>query len=199
MGSLELGMGRGKTYPASGARHLLNPLRTVVQRPARVISKMGLRAVDIVLEVGCGPGWFSPSLASSIPEGRLIMCDIQPEMVTAAASRTSNFTNVDHITADATALPFSDDVFDAVLLALVLGEVRDKVGCLREMRRVTADSGSIFVVETRRDSDYVHPRELARVAAEAGLEVRTVWGPRWEYTARLSVPMPGDGDSTRRE
>lgn len=181
-------MGRGKTYPASAARHLLHPLRRLVQPPARIIHRMSLRHTDIVLEVGCGPGWFSHSIAASVPEGRLVACDLQPSMLSMARDRTAGFDNVHPVAVDATALPFVDSAFDAVLVAVMLGEVHDRVACLRELRRIVRPSGSITLVETRRDSDFIARTELVDLAAQSGLAVTTTWGWRWEYTARL-VPQ----------
>ena len=73
----------------------------------------------------------------------------------------------------------------------MLGEVDDPGLCLREVSRVTKDHGSITVVETRRDGDFLQTGELAGIAYRAGLVVTKKWGWRWEYTARLEAPTVG--------
>ena len=178
-------MGRGKVYPASAARHLLNPLRRLVQPPGRVVRRMQLRADDHVLELGCGPGWFSPTLARAVPRGSLTLCDLQPGMLALAAHRTAEFANVECTAADAGNLPFDDGCFDAVLLATVLGEVPDPLGCLLEVSRVLTPDGAVTVCETRRDSDFVRLGDLVELAGAAGLMLSGRRGPRWEYSARL--------------
>jgi len=183
-------MGRGKVYPASAARHLLNPLRWVVQPPGRVVRQMQLRADDRVLELGCGPGWFSPTLAAAVPLGLLVCADGQPPMLQLAASRTAGAPNVSLQAADALRLPFTRGSFDAVLLAHVLGEVSDPVACLVEAARVLDDSGALTVVESRRDSDFIQFDRLVKFAGSAGLRTISRRGPRWEYVARLR-PAPG--------
>ena len=185
MGRQGTGLGRGRTYPASAARHLLNPLRNVVQPAARIVRRMELRPEDHVLEFGCGPGWFSPTIAESVPRGRLVLCDIQEEMLAAAARRTERFGNVWTVRSDGESLPFPDASFDAVLLSAVLGEVADPAACLRELRRVLRPGGSVTVVETRRDSDFISMRDLSRLAGPAGLTIQKSWGFPWEFTAQL--------------
>ncbi|NBP50659.1 MAG: class I SAM-dependent methyltransferase [Actinobacteria bacterium] len=116
------------------ARHLLNPLRWLVQPPSRVVGAMSLKPTDRVLEVGCGPGWFSPHLAAAVHRGSLACADAQPGMLRLAGTRLAGRPNASMHAADACALPFVDASFDAVLLAHVLGEVADPVACMREAR-----------------------------------------------------------------
>ncbi|MFM7263009.1 MAG: class I SAM-dependent methyltransferase [Acidimicrobiales bacterium] len=185
MAGQQTGMGRGKTYPASAARHLLNPLRRLVQPPSRVVRRMSVAPDDRVLELGCGPGWFSPALATAVPRGSLTLCDVQPGMLAVAAERTSQFAHVECVTADAGDLPFADASFDAVLLATVIGETADPMGCMLEVARVLAPSGVMTVCETRRDSDFTRFADLIELAGAVGLQPAGRHGPPWEYTARF--------------
>lgn len=148
---------------------------------------MSLRPTDRVLEIGCGPGWFSPSLASAVPLGALVCTDVQHGMVQIAASRMAAPARVAFHAADARALPFSHGSFDAVLLAHVLGETAEPEACLAEVARVLSCGGALTVVETRRDSDFVPIGRLVDLAATAGLRFRSQRGPRWEYTARFAL------------
>ena len=40
-----------------------------------------------VLALGPGPGYFSPTVARSVPEGKLVLVDVQQEMPVFAAVR----------------------------------------------------------------------------------------------------------------
>ena len=180
------GLGRGKVYPASAAQHLLNPLRTIVQPPGRIIRRMNLSPDSRVLEIGCGPGWFSPILAAAVPGGELTVCDLQREMLELAAVRLGTFPNIRLIQANATATPFADAEFDAILVSSVLGELPDPMGGLSECARVLSPTGTLTVVETRRDSDFLRRRDLIALAARAGLTLSVQFGPPWEYTANFT-------------
>lgn len=180
------GMGRGKVYPVAAAKHLLNPARRLVQPPGRVVRRMQVRPDARVLEVGPGPGWFSVELARAVPQGSLTLCDLQHGMLRVAHGRTVGAGNVMWVAGDAMALPFSAGSFDAVLVATVLGEVPDRVACVRELRRVLAADGVVTVAETRRDSDFIDRADLEALFAAAGFRPLDQRGPRWEYTARFT-------------
>jgi SAM-dependent methyltransferase len=51
-----------------------------------VIDGLGLDPAARVLELGPGPGYFSVELARRLPEGRLALFDLQPEMLDKARS-----------------------------------------------------------------------------------------------------------------
>ena len=128
----EYGLGRGKVFPAEKATSLLNPLRRLVQSPERTVGRMQLREDAHVLEVGCGPGFFSPSIERAVPNGRLVQLDLQTEMLSVARDR---MTSACLVSADAAKLPFASGSFDAVFVSAMLGEVPDREGCLAEIRR----------------------------------------------------------------
>lgn len=176
-------MGRGKVYPMSRASALLNPLRRMVQSPGRTVRAMALRSGWSVLELGSGPGFFSPHLASSVPEGRLVAMDLQPEMVRLARLRLSSASSV--VAGDAMALPFARASFDAVVVATVLGEVPDHTICLRQIHRVLKPGGSLCLAETRRDSDFIPPAKLSQLVEPLGFRLAGRRGPPWQYVARF--------------
>src|SRR5262245_46498399 len=78
--------GKG-VYPAEHAGWLLHPLRRFIMPPRRMVRRLELRPTDSILEIGPGPGWFSPDLARAVPQGRLTLFDVQPEMLDMAGQR----------------------------------------------------------------------------------------------------------------
>jgi ubiquinone/menaquinone biosynthesis C-methylase UbiE len=182
------GFGRGKVFPAKRANSLLNPLRRLIQSPTRTIQRMALAPTNSVLEIGCGPGYFSRAIAAAVPEGSLVLFDLQAEMLDLARQRLRDFTNVRFTQGDALALPFSDSSFNAVLLVLVLGEVPDQDRCIAEVARVLVRAGSVTFAESRRDSDFVPINQLQARAEKHGLQLVERRGVAWEYTARFEKP-----------
>ena len=185
----EFGVGRGKVFPASKARSLLNPARRLVQSPGRVVDALGVAPGARVLEIGCGPGYFSPTLASAIPEGQAVLADLQFEMLQLARQRMPTNDNVRFVQLDATRLPFGSATFDAVLIVLMLGEVPDRERCLSECRRVLRPEGVALFAESRRDGDFIKRAELRSLVEPCGFELEQFRGWSWEYTARFRAVL----------
>ena len=178
------GTGRGAVFPAGASWRLHNPLRHLLHPPARLVRRLGPQLGEVVLELGCGPGWFSGQLARAIPTG-LVLADRQPAMLALARQRAPS---APAVAADAMHLPLRDGSVDAVILATVLGEVPDPTAALREVARVLRPRGRLIVLESRTDPDWVPLARLRRLASAAGLGVERRWG-RPGYTARL-VHLP---------
>ncbi len=187
-GSAPYGSFRGRgVYPASRASWLLHPLRRFIMSPRRMVARLGLAPGEQVLEIGPGPGWFSPEIARGIAPGRLVLFDIQRDMLELASGRIkqAGLSNFECIEGDAISLPFEDGQFDAVLLVTVLGEVSDPGKALREIARVLRPSARLVIAEQLGDPDHVPRSVLAKLAREAGLEITRIEGSFLLYSAVL--------------
>src|SRR5262252_1467936 len=74
-------------YPVEYAAWLLNPLRYLIVPPGRIADRLQLLPTDRVLEVGCGPGFFSPVIARRLSAGHLTLFDAQAPMLEMALQR----------------------------------------------------------------------------------------------------------------
>ena len=146
---------------------------------------MALARTDKVLEIGCGPGYFSRAIADAVPAGSLVLFDLQLAMLDLARQRLRDFANIQFTQGNASSLPFPDASFNAALLVLVLGEVPDQDRCIAEVARVLLRGGSVTFAESRRDSDFIPFGKLQIRAEKHGLQLAERRGPGWEYTARF--------------
>lgn len=158
-----------RPMPYSQASILLNPIRSLVLSPGALVRHLELNPDFAVLELGPGPGFFSPAVARALSRGKLILVDIQQEMLDMAKARidSQGISNVEYRRGDATSLPAGEGSFDVVFLAAVLGEVPDRVQCLREIHRVLRCGGLLSVTEFRiGDPHFIPmPQMLASVSA----------------------------------
>ena len=99
-----------------------------------------LRPADVVLDLAAGTAVSTVELAKS--GAWCAAADFSVGMLHAGAARA-----VPKVAADATCLPFGDDVFDAVTISFGLRNVVDHVAGLREMARVTRPGGRLVVCE----------------------------------------------------
>lgn len=181
-------VGRDGAYPHQLAFVLLLPLRRLFITPQRLADRLHLHSDARVLELGPGPGYFSVQVAQRIPQGYLLLADIQPEMLQKARRRLARAgkEQVGYVQANAIRLPLAEGVFDIAFLVTVLGEVPDPRACLRELHRVLRPQGLLSITEHPIDPDFIPLVELRALAEEAGFQCEQVYCERGRsYTANL--------------
>jgi SAM-dependent methyltransferase len=105
---------------------------------AEVVRRARLRPGASVLDAGTGSGNALPMLAG---DGRRVVgVDAAPAMLALAASASPG---VELVEADFQALPFADATFDVVVAVHALLFADDRVGALREWRRVAVPGGRL--------------------------------------------------------
>jgi ubiquinone/menaquinone biosynthesis C-methylase UbiE len=163
-----------------------NPLRRLILTPQTLVARLPLVESSRVLEVGPGSGYFSTALASRVPQGRLELLDLQPEMLAKARRKLEDrgLSNVGYTAADArTRVPFPDQFFDVAVLVAVLGEIPDRENCLRSLYRTIRSGGVLAVHEHVPDPDRIPLVALRALVEPHGFGFRRRWGPAWNYTA----------------
>ena len=178
--------GKG-VFPVEYASTLLTPWRRLIFSPSRLVRLLKLRPADEVLEIGCGPGYFSPAVAKFLSRGMLTLFDYQDGMLDIAEAQLKKrrLTNYSRHRGDAKALPFPDNSFDVAFMVTVLGEVGDVDATLREALRVLKPGGRLSVTEQFGDPDFVPRRALKSKALEAGFTLEAAFGPRFFYTCNF--------------
>jgi ubiquinone/menaquinone biosynthesis C-methylase UbiE len=95
-----------------------------------------------VLETAAGTGIVTRQLRDILPEGaHLTATDLNPPMLEVARTKFRPGEQVDFRPADATALPFSDGTFDAVVCQFGVMFFPDKDASYRELHRVLVPGG----------------------------------------------------------
>ena len=100
-----------------------------------------------ILEVGIGTG----KNIRYYRERRVIGIDISLKMLEKAKEKVKNLgKNVELIQCDVEALPFKNDIFDAVVSTYVFCSVENPVKGLRELHRVLKPGGRVYFLEHMR-------------------------------------------------
>lgn len=173
--------------PFERASHLLNPLRKIILSPKKLAGRLALKPDSRVLELGPGPGFYSPEVARRIPAGTLVLVDIQQEMLDMAKKRMEamQLTNVQYVKGDAASLPFHEDYFDVVFLVSVLGEVPDQNKCLQEINRILLPYGLLSISEQPGDPDFIAMPDLKNRVEKAGFQLEATYGSAINYTVNF--------------
>lgn len=98
-----------------------------------------------ILDIACGTGTSSVALTGT--GAHVVAADFSKGMIEVARKRHADNPNVEFVQADATALPFGDDEFDAVTISFGLRNVVDPKKALAEFYRVTKPGGRVVICE----------------------------------------------------
>ena len=103
------------------------------------------RSGQRILDLAAGTGASSVSLARS--GATVVAADFSPGMIAEGRRRHGGIPNLSFVEADATALPFADDEFDAVTMSFGLRNVNEPRKALGELLRVTKPGGRLVICE----------------------------------------------------
>ncbi|MFE2848112.1 class I SAM-dependent methyltransferase [Streptomyces scopuliridis] len=139
-----------------------------------IISRLRLRPGQRLVDLGCGTGGAGLWLARAL-SAHLVGIDISPTAITLAARRSPAFVPSGQATfrvatMGATGLP--DAQADGIVCIDALGFAPDRMGTLREMRRVLRPGGRAVLTSGGRHTNPV-ARPWSHRAAAAGLELES--------------------------
>jgi ubiquinone/menaquinone biosynthesis C-methylase UbiE len=116
--------------------------------PYKLLKAAGLASGQTVLEVGCGPGFFTIPAANIIGKnGHLYTLDINPAAVSRvrAKVRDAGLSNVDVLLADAAKTGLPAKSAEVAFLFGILRSLKELDAVNREMYRVLGDKGILAV------------------------------------------------------
>jgi SAM-dependent methyltransferase len=120
-----------------------------------------------VLEVGCGVGAQTVTLARRSPAARITSIDRSAESLAQAREKIerAGITNVEFREADIFALPFGPASFDHVFVCFVLEHLAQPLAALQVLKELLRPGGTITVIEGDHGSAYFYPESADADAA----------------------------------
>jgi ubiquinone/menaquinone biosynthesis C-methylase UbiE len=173
-------MGVDRRFDPDNRAALLKAERRERWAPSRFLSQLNLRAGQTVLDLGCGPGFWTLPLTEIVgPSGTVWALDVSQEMLDALAARNPP-AQVRPVRSElpVISLPEVPDSpypgVDWIWAAFIFHEVEPPERLAAEMRRVTRPGGRVAVLDWRPDaaSDNGPPRSHRFTAAQVGEHLR---------------------------
>ncbi|MBD3159357.1 MAG: methyltransferase domain-containing protein [Candidatus Lokiarchaeota archaeon] len=168
---------------------LMNPFRRFILSPSELLDRLQLAKDFCVLELGPGPGYFSPEVAKALTEGHLLLVDIQKEMLERNRKRLQkqSIANAASIHGDGCSLPIGSDTCDVAFLVAVLGEVPQPRLCIREMGRVLRNGGLLSITEQPGDPDHLSIDTVCNLVESEGFTVLESLGKDKNFTVNFRL------------
>lgn len=161
-----------RVFPIRHAGWLLSPLRRVTESPARLLSPY-VRTGDTVIDLGCGPGFFTLPMAEMVGEnGSVIAIDVQEEMLSMLRGEAEERGLLSHIhlhLCRGDSLALEREVHASFALAFhVLHETEDVARMLSELHDAMGPGARLLVAEPIFEVGKNEFRETIRKAERAG-------------------------------
>jgi len=140
-----------RTCPVELAGGLDNYIRRLLQNPQKLLNPY-IRKGMTVLDLGCGPGFFSIEIAKMLKDsGKVIAADLQEgmlEKVTKKIRGTELEQRIEIHKCEATKVGVTEPV-DFILLFYMIHEVQDQEKLLEELKSILKPSGRIYIIEPK--------------------------------------------------
>lgn len=134
----------GGTAPENYERYFVPAIGRPVAED--LIATADLQPGQSVLDVACGTGVVARLAAAAVaPSGKVTGLDINSGMLAVAQKEAPRGIRIEWREANAESMPLQDGTFDVVLCQMGLQFVPNKLGALREMRRVLASGGRVLI------------------------------------------------------
>jgi ubiquinone/menaquinone biosynthesis C-methylase UbiE len=134
--------------PVERAGALDNSLRRLIQNPKRILRKY-LKAGDKVLDLGCGPGFFTIGIAQLVGESGLVYAaDIQEGMLDKVREKIISYhlRNIQVHKCEESTINLNDTV-DFILAFYMVHELPDQDRTFSELKRMLNPNGKVLIIE----------------------------------------------------
>ena len=156
------------TYARCYAPFLGRLYRRVAEDAADELADRGLSRRPHILDLGCGTGELVLAISRRLRDARIIGIDLSPDMLLFAGRHATTDGRLRFTVGDVASLPFDDASVDLVVSTLSLHHWAAPADGFAEIARVLRPGGVALIYDLALLS-YL-PKEMARIAADAGLE-----------------------------
>jgi ubiquinone/menaquinone biosynthesis C-methylase UbiE len=169
---------RNRICPVEIAGGLDNSLRKLLQNPQKLL-KPYIAPGMTVLDLGCGPGYFSVGIAYLLNDtGKVIAADLQEGMLKKVAQKIKGTDLEQKIVLHkcmADKIGLTEKV-DFVLAFYMIHEVPDKDRLFNELRSILKPGGQILIVEPKLHVSKASFDSMIENLKETGFEIKD--GPK---------------------
>jgi ubiquinone/menaquinone biosynthesis C-methylase UbiE len=150
-----------------------NRLRRLIQNPARILGDY-IRKGATVIDMGCGPGFFTIDMARMVGEdGRVIAVDLQEHMLLKVKRKADKHGVADRLEfhrCKSNTIGLNKKA-DFILAYYMIHETPDPKGFLAELKDLLEDGGKLLIVEPKIHVSRDLFEAMLRDAEEVGLRV----------------------------
>jgi len=151
---------------------LNHPDRLKIQDPSLFWPVLGLQDPKVIVDLGCGTGFFSVEFLKKAPHAKVYGLDIAPVMLEWIRANRPEFKTGHLVPLAMTedAVPLEDGVADLVAMINLHHELHNPLGILSECKRVLKPGGRLMVLDWKPTGDSMGPPLSIRVSPQTVLD-----------------------------
>jgi len=162
-----------KVCPVEKAGALDNVFRRIIQNPNKLLKPYIKKGMN-VMDLGCGPGFFTVEMAKLIEgTGKVIAADLQEGMLIKVNYKIEKLNLKNRVIlhkCDTNKIGIKQKV-DFVLTFYLIHEVPDQESLFRELKEILNTNGKILIVEPRFHVSKKNFWKMIEVADDVGFEI----------------------------
>ncbi|MFL0246299.1 class I SAM-dependent methyltransferase [Candidatus Clostridium stratigraminis] len=148
-----------------------NPERRRIMPPEETLKKFNIKDDGVLLDVGCGIGYFTIPAAKILENNKVIGIDIMPEILEIAKEKAEGRRNVEFKESKEYSFPIEDNSVKYVLIGNVIHEVEDKIKYFKEVKRVLKKDGYLLIIDWDKKEMKMGPPVHERISKEEMTEL----------------------------
>jgi len=165
--------GHKRVCPAELAGILDNPFRRLLQDPREILQQF-IREGITVLDLGCGPGYFTIEIAKMLnSSGKVIAADLQEGMLDNVRRKIKGTALEERIElhkCEADSINVSDTV-NFILCFYMIHEVPDQYNLFKELKSILRPEGKLYIIEPKFHVSKRSFNEMVKRLDNIGFEV----------------------------
>lgn len=159
--------------PHQFAFMLDNWFRKLLHRPEKIVGDY-IKAGDTVIDLGCGPGFFSIDMAKMVgKEGRVIAVDLQKQMIEKVKKKAKKHSVIDRMDfhqCEQNKIGLTQTA-DFALAYYMVHEVPDSKSLLKEIKGMLKTEGKLLIVEPKMHVSDELFKTMLKDAEDVGFKV----------------------------
>ena len=182
---------KNRICPVEQAGALDFNLRKLVQNPKKIL-KPYINDGMTVLDLGCGPGFFTIEIAKLVGNsGKVIAADLQEGMLEKLKQKIQNtkFKDVIKLHKCQSDKIASSEKVDLVLVFYMLHEVPNQINFLQDIKTLLKPNGKVFIVEPKFHVSNDDFQKLINILIQTGFYI--VEKPKIFFSRALIAKITG--------
>lgn len=187
IGKIYMGREIAHVMGHTGAMWLERRSREAEEQPSKIVNALDLQPDDVVADIGAGTGYLSFLMAPTLPQGKVLAVDIQPEMLEIIEffKLEKQIYNVEPILATLTSPNLPPKSIDLAIMVDAYHEFEYPNEIMEGIAKALKPGGRVALVEYRGENPFIMIKGLHKMTQKQVKKEMQAVGLTWQETKNL--------------